>query len=90
MPILGWQELIIILVIIIFLFGASRLKGLAKALGESVREFKEATSESPRTKREEEEETIIKAAEKMGVRTEGKSVEQILHTMSEKAAEKNR
>lgn len=88
MPIIGWQELIIILVILIFLFGASRLKGLAKALGESVREFKEATSEPPKTKREEEEEAIVKAAEKMGVRTEGKSVEQILHTMSEKAAEK--
>lgn len=88
MPIIGWQELIIILVILIFLFGASRLKGLAKALGESVKEFKEATSERPKTRREEEEEAIIKAAEKMGVRTEGKSVEQILHTMSEKAAEK--
>jgi sec-independent protein translocase protein TatA len=88
MPIIGWQELIIILVILIFLFGASRLKGLAKALGESVREFKEATSGSPRTKREEEEEAIIEAARKMGIRTEGKSVEQILHDMSEKAAEK--
>jgi sec-independent protein translocase protein TatA len=85
---IGWPELVIILVILIFLFGASRLKGLAKALGESVREFKEATSESPKTKRQEEEEAITKAAEKMGVRTEGKSVEQILHTMSEKAAEK--
>lgn len=88
MPIIGWQELIIILVILIFLFGASRLKGLAKALGESVREFKEATSASPKSKRKEEEEAIIEAAEKMGVRTEGKNVEQILHDMSAKAAEK--
>lgn len=88
MALIGWQELVLILIILIFLFGATRLKGLAKALGESVREFKEATSGSPRTKRQEEEEAIIEAAEKMGVRTEGKSIEQILHDMSEKAAEK--
>lgn len=88
MALIGWQELVLILIILIFLFGATRLKGLAKALGESVREFKEATSGSPRTKREEEEEAIIEAAKKMGIRTEGKSIEQILQDMSEKAAEK--
>ncbi len=88
MPIIGWQELIIILVILIFLFGATRLKGLARALGESVREFKEATSESPKSKREEEKEAVIEAAKKMGVATEGRSVDEILRDMSEKAAEK--
>jgi len=53
-----------------------------------VREFKKATSESPETTREEKEEAIIEAARKMGVKTEGKSVEQILRDISEKAAEK--
>jgi len=39
---LGPVELVIILVIILVLFGASRLRGLGGALGGSIREFKEA------------------------------------------------
>ncbi|NIR87168.1 twin-arginine translocase TatA/TatE family subunit [Candidatus Bathyarchaeota archaeon] len=89
MPLIGWQELILILVILIFLFGATRLKGLAKALGESIREFKKATSESPKSRKEEEDEAIIEAARKMGIDTEGKSVEQILSDMNKRAAKKD-
>ena len=80
--------MILILAIVLILFGASRLKGLGKAVGESVREFKKATSEESKTSKEKEEEAIIEAARKMGVETEGKSVEQILKEMSEKAAKK--
>ena len=45
---LGWPEVVIILVIIIFLFGASRIKGVSIALGESIAEFKSATQEKPK------------------------------------------
>ncbi len=89
MPIIGWPELILILAILIFLFGASRLRGLAKAVGESVKVFKESTSEPPPTKKEEnesEKDAIIKAAKKMGVETEGKSMEQILNDMTKMTA----
>lgn len=89
MALIGTQELILILVILIFLFGATRLKGLAKALGESIREFKKATSESPKTRKEEEEEAIIEAARKMGVETRGKSIEQILSDMNKRPAKKD-
>jgi len=41
----GGQEMIVILVIILLLFGAKRLPELAKGLGKSIREFKKATSE---------------------------------------------
>jgi sec-independent protein translocase protein TatA len=85
---IGWPELILILAIVLLLFGASRLKGLAKAVGESVQEFKKATSESPKTRKEEEEEAIIEAARKMGVETEGKSIEQVLSNMNKKAAKR--
>ena len=44
---LGGPELMIILVIILLLFGGSKLPALAKGLGESVREFKKATKEDP-------------------------------------------
>jgi sec-independent protein translocase protein TatA len=42
---LGYPELIVILVILLVLFGGSRLPGLAKGLGESIRNFKKAVSE---------------------------------------------
>jgi len=42
---LGAQELVIILVILLVLFGGSRLPGLAKGLGESVRNFKKAVAD---------------------------------------------
>ena len=41
---LGGWEWIIILVIVIILFGGSRLAGVGKALGQSIREFREGVS----------------------------------------------
>ncbi|MCK9486635.1 MAG: twin-arginine translocase TatA/TatE family subunit [Dehalococcoidia bacterium] len=37
---LGWQELLIILVILALLFGAGRVAGLGGALGRGIREFR--------------------------------------------------
>lgn len=45
MPTLGVPELIIILVIILLLFGASRIRGVAGALGGSIKEFRRAVKE---------------------------------------------
>ena len=36
----GWQELLIIFVILLLLFGATRLPALSKSLGQSIRGFK--------------------------------------------------
>jgi len=41
---LGPTELIIVLLIVMLLFGAARLPKLAKSLGESAKEFKNATA----------------------------------------------
>jgi sec-independent protein translocase protein TatA len=38
---LGWPELIIILVIIIVLFGASRLPDIGRGIGKGIRNFKD-------------------------------------------------
>ncbi len=38
----GWQELLIILVIIALLFGAQRVGDMGKALGRGVKEFRES------------------------------------------------
>lgn len=40
---LGWPELIIILVVVLLLFGGTRLAGLGKSTGRALREFKEET-----------------------------------------------
>ena len=53
MPHLGPTELIIILVIVVLLFGASRLPDLARSVGVSMKEFKKATREA----HEDEDET---------------------------------
>ena len=37
---LGWQELLIILVIVALLFGATRVADMGKALGRGLREFR--------------------------------------------------
>lgn len=42
MPSLGVPELLIILVIILLLFGASRIRGVAGALGGSIKEFRKS------------------------------------------------
>jgi len=59
---LGYQELLIILVIVLILFGANRLPELAKSLGSSVKEFKkgvnEVKNEDATAPRKEEEKKV--------------------------------
>jgi sec-independent protein translocase protein TatA len=43
----GTTELIIILVIVVVLFGASRLPEIGRGIGEAIKNFKKSTSEPP-------------------------------------------
>jgi sec-independent protein translocase protein TatA len=56
---LGVPELLIILVIIIAVFGASRLSGIGGALGGSIREFKKAVRDDDTTIEKVETETKV-------------------------------
>ena len=47
---LGWQELLIILVILALVFGASRVADLGGALGRGIREFREEAKSEDKTK----------------------------------------
>ena len=80
---IGWPELILILVIVVFIFGAGRITELAKAVGTSVREYKKATSDDvpPQPSKDE---VIRDAAAKMGITTEGKSTSQLIEEMNKK------
>ncbi len=56
---LGWQELVIILVIALIIFGPKKLPELGKSLGQAIRGFKEGT-----TKATEEAKKELKEIEK--------------------------
>ena len=44
---LGMPELLIILVIILIIFGAGKLPEIGRGLGKGIKNFKQATGESP-------------------------------------------
>jgi sec-independent protein translocase protein TatA len=64
---LGGPELLIVLVIIIIIFGVGKLPQVGGALGQSIKEFRKASTEEEKTKQDEiaakraEEETAAKA-----------------------------
>jgi sec-independent protein translocase protein TatA len=57
----GWPEIVLVLMIVLIVFGAGKLPGIGKALGESIREFKSASKGEPSP--QEKKEMIAKAAE---------------------------
>ncbi|MFI4875276.1 MAG: twin-arginine translocase TatA/TatE family subunit [Blastopirellula sp. JB062] len=59
---LGWQELLIVLFIVLLLFGSTKLPQLMRSLGQGVGEFKTGMKEPPaRSEDEQEEEEANKA-----------------------------
>ncbi len=52
MPSIGAPELIILLLVVLLLFGSTRLPKLARSMGEASREFKKGVSERDRTELE--------------------------------------
>ena len=41
---LGWTEILVVLAVVLLLFGSTRLPALGKALGKSLRNFKQGMS----------------------------------------------
>jgi sec-independent protein translocase protein TatA len=60
---LGVWELLIVLVIVLLLFGASRLPQIGKALGETVRNFKKGVGDSQKAVTEEKKKEPIEVHE---------------------------
>lgn len=52
---IGTQELIIVLALVLLLFGASKLPELARSMGKSIGEFKKARIESEKETNEKSE-----------------------------------
>jgi sec-independent protein translocase protein TatA len=90
----GPQELIFIFLIILLLFGASKLPELARSMGKSMGEFKKAQKESEISLKELEignepsvKSKVQQTAENMGISIEGKTDDQLLEEI-EKTAKK--
>ncbi len=58
---IGAQEILIIFLIVLLFFGAKKLPELARGLGRSLKEFKQATREGDSEERKSEIETPKKA-----------------------------
>jgi sec-independent protein translocase protein TatA len=59
----GGTELIIILFIVLLLFGAKKLPGLAGSIGTSMKEFRKATKEAAEDDEDDEEATSTETHE---------------------------
>jgi sec-independent protein translocase protein TatA len=64
MPYVGGQEWLIIFLIIVLLFGASKLPELARSMGKAKKEFKKGMEEEEEEKEEKKEEAATKTGEK--------------------------
>ncbi len=89
---LGVQELIPIIIIILLLFGASKIPELARSLGRGVAEFKKAQREAEmelrelekdlKMSKEEKRKKLEKIARDLGINPEGKSDEELLEEIN--------
>lgn len=95
---IGPNEILLILVIVFLLFGASKLPELARSLGRAKAEFKKAEREAEleliefeKQLREgkQKREKLEKMAKDLGVETEGKSDEEIIRDIKGVIREKS-
>lgn len=43
----GWQELLIVMIIVMLIFGTSKISGVGKAMGTAIRDFKDSMKSEP-------------------------------------------
>lgn len=85
----GTQELILILVVLLFVIGPTKLPQMARELGRVYQEFRKASSTVVETassafQEEDAGETLLKIAKNLGIETENKSVTQLIDEIKEK------
>jgi sec-independent protein translocase protein TatA len=48
--VIGWQELIIVMVIVMLIFGTSKISGIGKSMGTAIRDFRDSMKGEPEEK----------------------------------------
>ncbi|MFX0195246.1 MAG: twin-arginine translocase TatA/TatE family subunit [Candidatus Hodarchaeota archaeon] len=87
--VVGSTEWLVIILIALLLIGPKKLPDLARALGSAQKEYEDArrTTVTKKTEEKKEEELLIEQAKKLGIKTEGKTIEQIAQEVLQKAEE---
>ncbi len=89
--------LIIIALVILLIWGPSKIPGLARAIGQAIREFKMGVRGAEEERKEavvrqeaasKAQEQIVDIAKRLGIDVSGKTTEQILSEISKKLDEK--
>lgn len=94
MALMGYEWLVIVgVLVVIFLWGPSKLPELARSIGLARKEFDKASKEitNPTTSTAAESssaDSLIVAARDMGITTEGKTKEEIAKEIAERASKK--
>ena len=85
---IGTQELILILAILLIVFGPKKLPELARDLGKAVQEFKKASRDivdsASETLKDVEGNTTLKIVEKLDINAEGNAIKKILEEVGKK------
>ena len=94
MPFMGPWEIALIVAIVLIIFGPKKLPQLAKSVGDAIRQYKtasegtftdEPTGSQPAAKTSETN-VLIETAKKLGIKTEGKTMDQISKEIEEMAS----
>ncbi|MEM1588327.1 MAG: twin-arginine translocase TatA/TatE family subunit [Candidatus Bathyarchaeia archaeon] len=88
MAFIGPWEIALILAIVLILFGGKKLPELARSIGDSIRQYKKAVEGVDSEKIEKD--AILEAAEKLGINTKGKNVEEIAKEITQRIEEKKK
>jgi len=64
MGFLGGQEIVVLLIIVILLFGAKKIPELAKGLGQGIKEFKKASNDVEKQLKDKDDTTHESAQKK--------------------------
>jgi len=87
---LGPWEIVLVLIIVLIIFGPKKLPELAKAIGDSVRNYKKSSAgmweEESKPQMKGEAAVLIETAKKLGIKTEGKTLEQISEEIARAAS----
>lgn len=89
MALIGFEWLVLVaIVLIVFLFRPRAITDLARSLGQVAAEFKKGKNESERPSKEED--LLTETAERLGIKTEGKTPGQIREEILAKAGRADR